>query len=241
MRTENHEHRISKHIQIQDNFTLIELLVVIAIITILAALLLPALSSARSAAKSAICLNNLKQNGITLHTYSSDHDENIYLYSDGDNTGDGIYEDTDAWNIWLGKFGYMKNTVGGVCSCPALPRTGTNPREAYGMRIQFPANQFNVVKLNAVYVFLSVKRVGKPSDSALMADSYYISLGRQHSLYRYGCTDATGSLVDLRHLKMANNLYVDGHAKTLPINGVTKSAASEGDIVRINSSGNPDT
>src|SRR6185436_5033460 len=59
----------------REGFTLIELLVVIAVVSILAALLLPALSQAKEKGKSIRCISNLRQLAIAATLYADDHED----------------------------------------------------------------------------------------------------------------------------------------------------------------------
>ena len=73
-----------------NKFTLIELLVVIAIIAILAAMLLPALSAARERARSANCMNKLKQIGVANFAYSTDNKDYVAVFESWRNQASDI-------------------------------------------------------------------------------------------------------------------------------------------------------
>src|ERR1039458_7461466 len=84
-------------VEARRGFTLIELLVVIAIIALLAALLLPALSRAKSRAWTIACLNNLKQLEICWQSYALDNSDLVVPNNSVDAGTDGSIATGASW------------------------------------------------------------------------------------------------------------------------------------------------
>ncbi len=109
--------RKPEHVAPNFAFTLVELLVVIAILSILAALLLPALNRAKLKACQVQCLNNLKQ----LTTAS-------VLYADESGHNAAYFTEPISNKLWMGSLSDYYSKVNQVRHCPVTHERSSTPK-----------------------------------------------------------------------------------------------------------------
>jgi prepilin-type N-terminal cleavage/methylation domain-containing protein/prepilin-type processing-associated H-X9-DG protein len=195
---------MSSNRQPRGAFTLIELLVVIAVIAILAAMLLPALSSAKQKAHDTKCLSNLRQVGQATFMYCQDADDSLPFawYNEPDPKANSFYALLQPHVYGRGFDGYL-DFESGVFLCPIRlkePRPTNNP-----IRISYGMNAFNSVEFpNPRTQRLARAQAAESSATVLVADiAYTHNHPPLESLQSYH--------VGYKHRGRANILFYDGH------------------------------
>jgi prepilin-type N-terminal cleavage/methylation domain-containing protein/prepilin-type processing-associated H-X9-DG protein len=199
-------------------FTLIELLVVVAIISVLIAMLMPALSRARESARAALCSSNQKSIGLATQQYVMDN--NGSLPSAGYQTSDG------SWYYWfyflnnnnyLASLGTNKDpqTKRDIWYCPS----DTMEYLSYPTVLGFKLSSYAV---NLYTSWCKIDHIEGPSTVVMMVDGWHDPICNPWAnyLFLFKPNRLLFPRAEYRHPGPdygINILYVDGHVGNLQV------------------------